>query len=274
MIARFFRFLTFTAAAALAVASCSRDLPIQPPRADVIAQDTGGAPPANDNRDSARFIPFVPYFDTTDVANATVEPGEPTSACHDAIGAPTRTVWYFYVSQTPGTAQLAAQLFGPAPGIVSVYFVSADTLIPVGCNSNFGPVTFTADSGSAFFFQISDSAGAAGPTVFSLQQDTIIPPPPPPPPAGNDNFVDARVVTGVPFSDTADFTFASREAFEPAFCIFQSRTVWYRFTPTQTQAVVFGVQAPFFDVVTVYQGTSLQNRSCAAALAARRRSLP
>src|SRR5206468_12149191 len=91
MIARFSRFLTFTAAAALAVASCSRDLPIQPPRADVSAQDTGGAPPANDNRDSARFIPFVPSFDTTDVTNATVEPGEPTSACHDAIGAPTRT---------------------------------------------------------------------------------------------------------------------------------------------------------------------------------------
>jgi hypothetical protein len=97
--------------------------------------------------------------------------------------------------------QLAAQLFGPAPGIVSVYFVSADTLIPVGCDSNFGAVTFSADSGSEFFFQISASTGATGPTVFTLQQDTIIPPPPPPPPppgGGNDNFADARLVPGVP----------------------------------------------------------------------------
>ncbi|SRR6266576_384884 len=261
MFARFSRLFLFTGAATLAVTACTRETPLQPLRANVVAQDTAPPAPPNDNRDSARFIPFVPFFDSTDVTNATVEPGEVTSFCHDTIGAPTRTVWYVYVSQAPGTVLLTAQLHGPAPGILSTYFVSADTLIPVGCNSNFGPVTFTADSGSAFFFQISDSAGAAGPTVFSLQQDTIIPPPPPPPPAGNDNFVDARVVTGVPFSDTADFTFASREAFEPAFCIFQSRTVWYRFTPTQTQAVVFGVQAPFFDVVTVYQGTSLQNLS-------------
>src|SRR6266576_915689 len=262
MIARFFRFLTFTAAAALAVASCSRDLPIQPPRADVIAQDTGGAPPANDNRDSARFILFVPYFDTTDVANATVEPGEPTSACHDAIGAPTRTVWYFYVSQTPGTAQLAAQLFGPAPGIVSVYFVSADTLIPMGCNSNFGAVTFSADSGSEFFFQISDSTGATGPTVFTLQQDTIIPPPPPPPPppgGGNDNFADARVLPGVPSSDTADFTSATIEGGEPFACQFQSRSVWYVFHPTQTQAVQVSLQSPFFNSFAVWSGTSLGN---------------
>lgn len=255
MLARFSRFLTFTAVAGLAVASCTRETPLQPLRPDVVAQDTAPPPPSNDNRDSARFIPFVPFFDSTDVTNATVEPGEVTSFCHDAIGAPTHTVWYVYVSQAPGTVQLTAQLHGPAPGILSTYLVSADTLIPVGCDSNFGPVTFNADSGSAFFFQISDSAGATGPTVFSLQQDSG------PPPGGNDNFADARSIPGVPFSDTADFTFASREAFEPAFCIFQSRTVWYRFTPTQTQAVAFGVQAPFFDAVTVYQGTSLENLS-------------
>src|SRR5262245_48359721 len=106
MFARFTRFLTFSAAAALAVASCSRENPMQPlrPSHDVVAQDTGGGPPpSNDNRDSARFIPFVPYFDSTDVTNATVALGEPTSACHDTIGPPSRTVWYFYQSNAPGT---------------------------------------------------------------------------------------------------------------------------------------------------------------------------
>src|SRR6266550_5798542 len=249
MFARFSRLFLFTGAATLAVTACTRETPLQPLRANVVAQDTAPPAPPNDNRDSARFIPFVPYFDSTDVTNATIEPGEPTLACHDTIGAPTRTVWYFYVSQTPGTVELHAQLFGPAPGIVSVYFVSADTLIPMGCNSNFGAVTFSADSGSEFFFQISDSTGATGPTVFTLQQDTIIPPPPPPPPppgGGNDNFADARVLPGVPSSDTADFTSATIEGGEPFACQFQSRSVWYVFHPTQTQAVQVTLQSPSF----------------------------
>ena len=264
MFARFSRLFLVTSAAALAVTACTRETPLQPMNPSVVAQDTGPAsPPPNDNRDSARFVPFLPFFDSTDVSNATIEPGEPTSACHDTIAAPTRTVWYSYVSHTPGTVQLSAQLFGPAPGIVSVYFVSADTLITVGCNSNFGPVTFNADSGSGFFFQISDSALATGATVFTLQQDTIIPPPPPPPPppAGNDNFADAELAPGIPFTATAVFDLATREPGEPGFCFSQSRTVWYRFTPTTTQPVTAGLQAPFFDGLTVYLGTSLNNLS-------------
>jgi hypothetical protein len=139
-----------------------------------------------------------------------------------------------------------------------VYFASADSLITVGCNSNFGPITFNADSGSGFFFQVSDSAGATGPTVFSLQQDSIGPPPPGP---ANDNFADARTIPGVPYSDSASFFDATREDFEPAFCGFQPRTVWYSFTPAETQAVFLRLQAPFFDLFTVFTGTSLNNLS-------------
>jgi PKD repeat protein len=259
MLPRFSRLLTFTMAVTFALTSCTRDTPVQPPHADVIAQDTGGPPPSNDFRDSARFVPFLPYFDSTDVTNATIEPGEPSSICHDSLGQqPTRTVWYFHTAHTPGTAQLTAQLFGPAPGVLSVYLVSADTLIPVGCSSNFGPVTFNADSGTGFFFQVSDSAGATGPTVFSVQQDTT---PGGGGGGGNDNFADADSVPGVPFSATAVFDSATREPFEPSFCFFQQRTVWYRFNPTETRAVVVSLQAPSFDGLTIYQGTSLNSLS-------------
>ena len=258
MLARFSRLLTFTATAALALASCTHEAPVQPIRADVIA-DTGGPPPPHDFRDSARFVPFLPYFDSTDVTNATVEPAEPSSFCHDSIGLPTRTVWYVYVSHQSGTVQLTAQLGGPAPGILTAYFDSAGVgLLPVGCSSNFGPVTFNADSGVVFFFQVSDSAGATGPTVFSLQQDSIGPPPPGP---ANDNFADARVIPGVPFSDSASFFEATRENGEPAFCAFQQRTLWYAFTPTQTGVVSAQLQTPFFGSLAVYTGTSLNNLS-------------
>ena len=257
MLARFSRFLTLAPVAILVVTSCTREFPMQPMRPNVIAQDTGGPPPPNDNRDSATFIPFLPFDDSTDVSNATIEPGEPTSFCHDAIAQPTRTVWYVYVSHAPGTVQLTAQLFGPAPGIVSAYFDSVGAgLLPVGCNSNFGPVTFNADSGMVFFLQVSDSAGAAGPTVFHLQQDSSGGGG-----GGNDNFADAELAPGVPFSATAVFDAATRELNEPSPCGFQQRTVWYAFTPTATQRLVTSVQSPFFDILHVYSGTSLNDLS-------------
>ncbi|MGH7521481.1 MAG: PKD domain-containing protein [Gemmatimonadales bacterium] len=257
MLARFTRLPTLAALATLVVTSCTRELPLQPIRADIVA-DTGVPPPPNDNRDSARFVPFLPYFDSTDVTNATIEPGEPTSFCHDSIAQPNRTVWYVYVSHAPGTVQLTAQLLGPAPGILSAYFDSSGVgLLPVGCNSNFGPVTFNADSGMVFFFQVADSAGAAGPTVFHLQQDSTGGGGG----GGNDNFADARVVPGVPYSDSADFNSATREPFEPAFCSFQQRTVWYAFTPTQTQAVSAVMQSPFFGTLTLFTGSSVNNLS-------------
>ena len=255
MLARFTRLFTLAAVTALAIMSCSRETPVQPIRADVVA-DTGGPPPANDNRDSARFIPSLPFFDSTDVTNATIEPGEPTSICHASIGGPTRTVWYFYVSQASGTVQLTGQLFGPAPGVLSVYRDSGGGVIQLGCNSNFGPVTFNADSGATFFLQVSDSAGATGPVVFTLVQDTTIPPPPGPP---NDNFADATVIDTFPSIQAVDFNGATREPGEPVFCFFQSQTVWYAFTLPTTRAVTVALQSPAFNGITIFTGSSLNN---------------
>ena len=257
MLARSTRLFTLAAATTLAIMSCSRETPVQPMRADVVA-DTGGPPPANDNRDSARFIPFLPFFDSTDVTNATTEPGEPTSICLDSLGGPTRTVWYFYVSQASGTVQLTGQLFGPAPGVLSVYRDSGGGLTQMGCNSNFGPVTFNADSGATFFLQVSDSAGATGPLVFTLQQDTTFPPPPGPP---NDNFAAATVIDSFPSIQAVDFNGATREPGEPVFCFFQSQTVWYAFTSPTTRAVTVALQSQFFNGITIFTGSSLDNLS-------------
>jgi PKD repeat protein len=256
MLARFSRFLTFTTAAALAMAACSRELPMQAMLPDVIAQDTT-PPPSNDSIGNATSAYFLPFDDTTDLSSATVEPGEPNSVCQDSIGPATRSVWYVHVAHYPGTVQLTAQLSG-GPGVLSVYFDSAGVgLLQLGCNATAGPVTFNADSGFNYYLQVTDSAGAGGPVVFHLQQDSV----PPPPPAGNDNFADAELAPGIPFSATANFDAATREFNEPAYCYYQSRTVWYRFTPTATGAVTAGVQAPFFDVLTIYQGTSLDGLS-------------
>lgn len=247
------RVLTLGFISIAAVLSCGRETPLQPMRADVTAA-SDSLPPSNDARDSARFAFPLPYSDTADLRFATVEPGEPTYFCHDSVTPPTRSVWYGMTANQPGGQQLTAQLFS-GPGVLTVYAVHSDStgiaLLPVGCSAFNQPVTFQADSGTFFYYQVTDSAGAGTLTVFTLQGDTVAPPPPP----ANDYFADARMIPGVPYSDTAFFTGASREFNEPAYCAFQSRTVWYRFTPTQTQTVQYGLTStPYYDVVTVYQG--------------------
>jgi hypothetical protein len=51
-------------------------------------------------------------------------------------------------------------------------------------------------------------------------------------PPSNDNFADATVVPGLPFSDTVNIVEATTEPGEPSQSWGQSRTVWWSFTPS------------------------------------------
>ena len=256
MLARFTVCCSTLTAAALAVTSCTRDTPMQPRNLNPVTQNA--VAPPNDNRDSATFVFTLPFDDSTDLTDATVEPGEPPSTCHDSIGPANRSVWYVLQSHQPGTIQVTAQVFGGA-AVLTAYFDSAGLgLLQVGCDPFGAPVTFNVDSGLFYYFQVSDFQGFVGPRVFHLQQDST---------GGggggggNDNFADARIIPGVPFNDSADFNSATREPLEPGFCTFQSRTVWYTFTPAQTQRVTAVLQSPFFGSVSVFAGTALDSLS-------------
>ncbi|HET7619868.1 MAG TPA: PKD domain-containing protein [Vicinamibacterales bacterium] len=254
------RIISFSVIATLALLSCSRDMPLQPLRPDVVVGglDADSLPPSNDFRDSARFAFPLPYTDTLDLTFATIEAGEPTSFCHDSVTPPSRSVWYVMTQHQPGGGSLTAQVHS-GPGVLTVYRDSVGALIPIVCSAFNQPITFFGDSGTTFWYQVTDSAGAGGFAVFTLQGDTL---PPPPPPDDNDFFANARPIPGVPYSDTVFFAGATREFNEPAFCAFQQQTRWYRFTAMQTRALQYGLTStPFFDNVTVYQGTSLNNLS-------------
>jgi PKD domain len=53
----------------------------------------------------------------------------------------------------------------------------------------------------------------------------------------NDNFAQATPITALPFSDTADLSYATTEPGEPQNCYFSSQTAWYSYT-TPTEKVV------------------------------------
>ncbi|MCY1059326.1 hypothetical protein [Nannocystis sp. SCPEA4] len=85
-----------------------------------------------------------------------------------------------------------------------------------------------------------------------------------PPP--NDNFANATVVPGLPYTDTEDTVDATREAGEPQpTCVTNSHTVWYSFTPDADVSVDANTVGSDYDTtLTVYTGTfpSLTEIAC------------
>ena len=76
----------------------------------------------------------------------------------------------------------------------------------------------------------------------------------------NDAFVNATMITSLPFSDTVDTTPASQEAGEPApSCITRFNSVWYRFTSATRIAVKATTNAETPFASARYTGNSLDS---------------
>src|SRR3989475_10235092 len=83
----------------------------------------------------------------------------------------------------------------------------------------------------------------------------------------NDDFANATSIAALPFGEVANLAIASVEAGEstPSCAIFYppvSRTVWYSFTPTQTQSITARiVNASINTVVAAYSGNRVTSRT-------------
>ena len=87
----------------------------------------------------------------------------------------------------------------------------------------------------------------------------------------NDDFDSALVVSGVPYTSTQDILNATTAADDPTFPCTSSKkynTVWYRFTPSASQTLVFSTSGSSTGmVVAVWMGGrgSLVNQLCSTA---------
>ena len=247
MFGRFYQSAAALAGLTALVTSCTSDLPVQP-RIALTAQLLAAS---NDNFANATVIPALPFSDTADITDATMETGEQAPSC--AFGSSSgKTVWYTFTPTTTGL--LSVTMTAPFSTVVAVdTAVSPSGLGEVVCRSPFGGTsTFEAQAGTTYQFQVDGMFGQAGLLEFRL--DAIQPPP-------NDNFADVTSIPALPFDGTVDLTAASLEAGEPTPTCASSpltSTAWYRFTPTQTGSIsasAFGFG--FSTVVATYTGTSV-----------------
>ena len=210
------------------------------------------APPNNDDIASATVIGSLPYTDSVDNTEATLDPNEPR-ACNDL----SRTIWYSF---TPATdAILRADMDGSiypytnlsiyewiGPGPFDLMFLTCATF------GGSPSVSFRVQAGTTYYLQASSLYGTSG-----LQQVNLYEVNAPP----NDSFSNAIPVQDFPFTDTVDLAAAGTEPFEPTpSCapVQVNRTVWYALTPAQDVSLsATVVNPPLQPLVVVYTGNSL-----------------
>lgn len=202
------------------------------------------AAPAND--DFAAATPAsAPFSDTVDMAEATTEVGEP-----QFCGYAERSVWY---AVTPtADAILSADTTGSGmPSQLNVYRqdgTGLGGLSFLSCASSYEPAVFDVQAGTTYYLQGSPMFFWGGQLSIHIKEVTA---------PANDNFADATAFTNVPYTDHPVLTAASAEPGEPTACVGSSqKTVWYAFTPSETNSYVVD-RSYGFQPLGVYTGGSL-----------------
>jgi PKD repeat protein len=121
-------------------------------------------PPQNDAFVHATSIPALPFDDAIDLAAATTEVGEPTPSCFGV----NRTAWYTF---TPAQASsISASPFTlNIPVVLAAYRGNElANLTELDCRVG-QKVTFQAEAGTAYYFQVGVASVPSFPVAFRLE---------------------------------------------------------------------------------------------------------
>jgi hypothetical protein len=208
------------------------------------------APPPNDDFADASSITSLPFGETVGVTEATIETGEPVTWFGQS-----RSAWWSFtpaantmirIARAPCCYQFISIYRADSPGFEGLTLMS-------GTGDPWGTV-FSVNGGTTYYIQSGDDYPYGWTTQVTLSIDEVLPP-------ANDDFVDAKRVSGVPYSDAPDMTAATVEPGEPKACSANvQRSAWYAFTPATS-----GTYGGFaVENVNVYTGSSLQGLTAVA----------
>jgi len=182
--------------------------------------------PANDNFANAEIIDILPFSATVNNIDAMTEVGEPQQC-----DASPNTLWYSFTPTANSTVRvdMAGSSFSD-----TTFHIYQDTDSGIGglsfltCASFGDSTNFNAQAGVTYYIQAGSNESSGGELQLNLQE--VFPP-------QNDNFNNATIIGGLPFSAVIDITNATNIG-EPSPCYyFMERTIWYSFTPNETIGV-------------------------------------
>ena len=219
-----------------------------------VSSASAGAP-ANDDFPGIP-ISSLPFTDSQNTQDATVEPGEPASECLFGLPA-AATVWYTYTPSADGV--LAASTAGSDFDLLLAVWTQSSFpgggLAEVGCTDPFNGQTTVAvevEAGRTYYFQIGgfEFGDPTGQLSFHLEAGV---------PATNDDIAQATVIGSLPFNDTTLTTGTDTEDMEPSpTCLMGEKiraTVWYAYTPSADGILVADMTGTsYYAVVTALTG--------------------
>jgi hypothetical protein len=200
------------------------------------------AAPSNDDITNATVISALPFTTSEDISGATSSSTDLPPVC-DSTNV---TVWFTFTATETRWLDISASLGGYPPATIAVFSGSPGSLTQVACNQN--QVTYVAQSGTTYYFMVQPAYGLpGGQLTFSADWG--------PAPPVNDDFANATIITGLPFSTTEDTTGATQAPDDP-YCYGAGGTVWFQFTPTASARLEINLTASDYPArVSVFTGT-------------------
>jgi hypothetical protein len=215
------------------------------------------APPSNDDFDAPTVIGALPYAVEQDTTESTRAIDDPDACEGDAVKG---SVWFTYTAAENGLLRLRTE-GGDRDLHVTTFTGERGDLKQVwdpmwdGCTtSRSKPITFPATAGTRYYFMVSGNSTPGGALKLAVDRIARL---------ANDDFAHAQPVTSLPFSaPKPDFVLASAEPDEPAPApCFGSQglpSVWYAYTPAQTQSLAIKLDGSGIGpYIAVYEGAAL-----------------
>jgi PKD repeat protein len=189
------------------------------------------APPANDAFASATPVAALPFSDSVDLSEATLEGGEPGGGCWPLAG----SSWYQLQPSQNTIARVSTSAgFDRSVNVFRQNGSGFGGLSFIGCNYNTADLTLSLVGGGRYLVQVGRTPWTSG-GMLNLSIATVPPPP-------NDAFADARSIGSLPYSDSVDMLASTLEAGEPTpsgLGAFQG-TAWWSFTAQQSGPLLVG----------------------------------
>jgi hypothetical protein len=200
-------------------------------------------PPANDDFENATSINGFPFSDSVDIANATLQLGEPAGCAYQTV----KSVWYTLTPQTSGSVSMtASNLYDIELSAYRDTGAGLGGLLALACAYQ-SSLSFPVEAGVTYYILGRSAVSTSGTLV--LNGSFILPPP-------NDDFADATAVGAVPFSDTTSNAATTTEPGEAVCPNSNHGTVWYSLVPSATGSFTARASGGG-PVLGLYQGNNL-----------------
>jgi PKD domain len=190
------------------------------------------APPGNDDFASATPVSsLLPFSDSVDLSEATLESGEPGGPCWPLAG----TSWYrLQPSQNTFVRIGTSAGFDRSVDVFRQNGSGFGGLSFIGCSYGSSDLTLPLAGGGTYYVQVGRTPWTPG-GVLGLSINAVPPPP-------NDAFSEARAIGSLPYSDSVDMLASTLEAGEPTpsgLGAFKG-TAWWSFAAQQSGPLLLG----------------------------------